>query len=144
MEELLELRACLEQHRYADALNLVAEMEEMSREDKINKIGSFIKIMLLHLIKRHAEKRSTRSWDLSIDNALHEIQKTNQRRKARGCYVSHDEVKQLISENYPYALRYAAFEAFGGRYEATELEGMFVPDVVQQEAYQLLVEQGAV
>jgi len=144
MEELLELRACLEQHRYAEALNLVAAMEEMSREDKINKIGSFIKIMLLHLIKRHAEQRSTRSWDTSIKNAVYEIYRTNRRRKASGFYATMEDVCELIDEVYPYALSYAAIEAFEGRYEAEELEALVDPKAVRQEAYQLLVDQGAV
>jgi len=61
MEELYELRSYIEQGRYADALVLLGEMEEMSRDDKINKVGSFLEILLLHLIKRHAEKRTTRS-----------------------------------------------------------------------------------
>jgi pentatricopeptide repeat protein len=37
MEELLELRAHIEQGRYAKALSLIGEMEEMSRDDKIQK-----------------------------------------------------------------------------------------------------------
>lgn len=61
MDELLQLRSYLEQHQYEDALLLVEEMEEMSRADKINKIYSFTKILLLHLIKQAAEQRTTRS-----------------------------------------------------------------------------------
>ncbi len=77
MEELLELRICLEQHRYDDALAIVSELEEMSKEDKINKIGSFVKILLIHIIKRHVEQRTTRLWDTSIANAVYEIRRTN-------------------------------------------------------------------
>jgi hypothetical protein len=144
MEELLELRACLEQHRYDDALIIVTELEEMSKEDKINKIASFLKIIILHLIKRHAEQRSTRSWDTSIKNALYEIQRTNRRRKAGGFYGSRDDIQEMISEIYPYALSYAALEAFEGRYDADELAAMVDPQAIQAEAYRLLIEQGAV
>ncbi len=35
MEELLELRRYVEQQRYAEALALIAEMEEMSRESQL-------------------------------------------------------------------------------------------------------------
>lgn len=41
MEELLELRACIEEQRYDDALELVGLMEEMSKDDKIHKIYSY-------------------------------------------------------------------------------------------------------
>jgi hypothetical protein len=34
-------------------------MEEMSREDKVNKIYSCPEILLLHLIKQRAEQRTT-------------------------------------------------------------------------------------
>ncbi len=144
MEELLELRTCLEQHRYDDALIIVTELEEMSKEDKINKIASFLKVIILHLIKRHAEQRSTRSWDTSIKNGLYEIQRTNRRRKAGGFYVTRDDIKEVISEIYPYALSYAALEAFEGRCDTDELAAMVDPQAIQEEAYRLLVEQGAV
>ena len=144
MEELIELRACLEQHRYDDALALVTELEEMSKEDKINKIGSFVKIILLHLIKRHAEQRTTRSWDTSIKNAVYEIQRTNRRRKAGGFYATEDDIREIIAETYPYALSYAALEAFEGRYDADELERMVDAQTIRQETFHLLQEQGAV
>jgi pentatricopeptide repeat protein len=47
MEELVELRAHIEQGRYAEALSLIGEMEEMSRDDKRHKIGSFLYCGLL-------------------------------------------------------------------------------------------------
>jgi hypothetical protein len=82
MEELLELKGFLLSGNIHDALLLVEEMTEMSKDDKINKISSYAKILLLHLIKRSAEQRTTRSWELSIKDAVNEIQTTNQRRKA--------------------------------------------------------------
>jgi len=59
MEELQELRHYIEERRYADALALVDELEEMSRDDKVNRIDSFAQILLLQLIKQGAEKRTT-------------------------------------------------------------------------------------
>ncbi len=66
MEELTMLRQYIEGHNYQEALLLIEEMEEMSKEDKLNKIYSYGVILLLHLIKQAAEKRTTRSWDFSI------------------------------------------------------------------------------
>jgi len=147
MEELLELRGYIERQQYPAALNLIEEMEEMSREDKINKIGSFIKILLIHLIKRQAEKRTTRSWETSIFNALFEILRVNKRRKAGGFYMSNDEIRDTIEDYYPTALRYAALEAFGGRYNPKELETFFDPDRTKQEALDSIIatfQQGTV
>ncbi len=61
MEELLELRTLLIGGNISDALLLVEEMTEMSKDDKLNKIYSFAKILLLHLIKQRAENRGTRN-----------------------------------------------------------------------------------
>ncbi|CCQ67569.1 conserved hypothetical protein, partial [Crocosphaera watsonii WH 0402] len=66
MEELFTLKELLLSGNVTDALVLVEELTEMSKDDKLNKIFSFGKILLLHLIKQAAEKRKTRSWDLSI------------------------------------------------------------------------------
>ena len=76
MEELLTLRQYIEERNYDQALELVAELEEMSKEDKISKIFSYAVILLLHLIKQQAEQRTTRSWNFSIYNPSKEIKKS--------------------------------------------------------------------
>lgn len=139
MEELFELRACIEGGRYADALVLVGEMEEMSREDKINKIESFLDILLIHLIKQYAEKRTTRSWDASVHNAVRQISKTNKRRKAGGFYLSEDELRESIDESYPAALKYASVEAFGGALDEDQLALKTDENQIKQKALALIV-----
>ena len=116
MEELLELKTLLIGGNISEALLLVEEMTEMSKDDKLNRISSFAKILLLHLIKRNAEKHTTRSWDLSIENSVYEIQKTNRRRKAGGYYLSSTELREALEDTYRIALSGAAVEAFGGCY----------------------------
>ena len=140
MEELLELKTLLIQGNIPDALVLVEEMTEMSKDDKINKIGSYAKILLLHLIKRQAEKRSTRSWDLSIANAVDEIQKTNRRRKAGETYLTWDELETALAESYRLALVGAAAEAFEGRYSSKELAQMVDYDRLIADALALINE----
>ncbi len=138
MEELLELRGYIEQQRYPEALMLIGEMEEMSRQDKINKIGSFVRILLIHLIKQQAEKRTTKSWETSIFNALFEIERSNKRRKSGGFYLERTDLYELVDDYYPSALRYAALEAFGGQYTAHELEEFFDNDQLKQAVILLL------
>lgn len=45
MEELLELREHVRLGRYTDALDLIGKMEDMSRDDKFNRIGHFLEIL---------------------------------------------------------------------------------------------------
>jgi ABC-type transporter Mla MlaB component len=138
MEELLELRQLLEQGKIHEALVLVDELEEMSLSDKINKIDSYGVILLIHLIKQKAEKRSTRSWDVSIENTVREINKINKRRKSGGVYLNPSELMDILQQGYQVALKRAALEAFEGRYEAQELAAMVDREDILSEALKLI------
>lgn len=134
MDELQDLREHIEQGRYAAALTLIGEMEEMSRDDKIQKIESFLQVLLVPLIKQQAEGRTTRSWDVSIRNAADAIRRVNKRRRAGGCYLNADDLADAIEEILPSALRQASLEAFEGRYEDAELAGMIDQAALRQTA----------
>ncbi|HEY9768238.1 MAG TPA: DUF29 family protein [Coleofasciculaceae cyanobacterium] len=80
MEELIELRKSIQEQNYPKALQIVDELEEMSLENKLNKIYSYMIVLFLHLIKQEAEKTLTRSWELSIVNSVKQINRTNSRK----------------------------------------------------------------
>jgi hypothetical protein len=120
----------------------VEELEEMSKSDKLNKIFSYGIIVLLHLIKQAAEKRSTRSWETSIFNTVKQIQRTNQRPKGKGCYLHEDELLETLQDAYESALRKAALETFEGRYTADELRNLVNQDVVIRAAMDLILSEG--
>ena len=67
MEELDELRQAIEAGDYDQALAILDELDAMSRDDKITKVMSYMRVFLVHLIKQVAEQRSTRSWEDSAD-----------------------------------------------------------------------------
>jgi hypothetical protein len=121
MEELLTLRELLLKGDMTGALAIVDELEEMSRDDKINNIRSYAVILLMHLIKQKAENRTTKSWELSIRNSIRGIQTKNQRRKAGRTYLNTDELSLAISEAYTEAVDRASLEVEEGRYEPHEL-----------------------
>src|SRR5262245_11407934 len=143
MEELLELRAYIEQGRYAEALVLLGEMEEMSRDEKINKIQSLLFVLMLHLIKQQAEQRTTRSWEVSIKNAIDGVKRVNKRRKGGGYYLSLSELEESIEEIFPAALRQASLEAFEGHYDEVALAARFDTHRVKQQALQMLLDAQA-
>ncbi|MGA0401850.1 MAG: DUF29 family protein [bacterium] len=128
MEELAELRNYIQSERYAEALLLIDELEEMSQEDKLNKIHSHAIILLLHLIKQHAEQRSSRSWEFSIANAIHQITRINKRRKSGGHYAD---------EAFPIALKRASLEAFEGKFDELELEAKINKDQILEDTFSL-------
>lgn len=139
MEELLELKELLLGGNVNEALLLVEEMTEMSKDDKLNKIFSFGIILLLHLIKQQAEKRTTKSWDVSIRNAVRQIQRSNKRRKVGGNYLTTEELMETLVDAYQSALDDAALEAFEGRYEAEEIALMVDHTTIINRAMQLIL-----
>jgi hypothetical protein len=139
VEELFELKAYIEQGRYAEALQLIDEMEEMSKDDKINKIYSPAVVLLLHLIKKHAERRTTRSREYSIWNASRQIRRVNKRRKSGGVYLCEQEMHEVIAEAYPDALKRAALEAFEGQHTEAQLEAMIDREQLHHEAFAMVM-----
>lgn len=138
MEELLTLKDLLLKGDVSGALALVEELEEMSRDDKISNISSYAKILLLHLIKQQIENRTTRSWDVSIRNAVRGIEKKNKRRRAGGYYLTLEELRIALEEAYPEAIDAASLEVAEGRYEPDELEQRIDRDEMLDRAFALI------
>ena len=138
MEELLELRSLVERGNYAEALTLIGEMEEMSKDDKINKIFSYAEILLLHLIKKHAENRTTRSWEASMRNAAYRIHYVNKRKKSGGVYISDEDLEQIFVDVWPVALLRASLEAFEGQFTETQLANRLDPKALKAEALDMI------
>src|ERR671917_2224497 len=139
MEELCTLKELLLKGDIKGSLALVEELEEMSRDDKINNIRSSAVILLLHLIKQQAEKRTTRSWEVSIRNSVREIQRKNKRRKAGGYYLTTEELVETLEEAYLNALDEASLEVEEGRYEPEELEKLINKEEILNHALALIL-----
>ncbi|MGA9383248.1 MAG: DUF29 family protein [Phormidium sp.] len=122
MEELLELKELLLKGDIKGSLAIVEELEEMSKQDFIDKIRSYAIILLLHLIKQQVENRTTRSWEVSIRNSVREIQRKNKRRKAGGYYLTPEELNETLEEAFLNAIDEASLEVAEGLYETEELE----------------------
>jgi uncharacterized protein DUF29 len=138
MDELFELRRHLEAGDYSAALQILDELDEMSRKDTIYKIQSFMEIVLIHLVKQHAKQRSTRSWELSIRLACRRIQRLNKRRQAGGWYLTTEELLEALAEVYDDAIDRAAFEAFEGQYSSSELAAMLNRHEILEQALTLM------
>ncbi|TAF48497.1 MAG: DUF29 family protein [Runella slithyformis] len=139
MEELEALRKMIKDHDYSAALTLIDEMDEMGQKAIRNQIYSSIKILLLHLMKQQAEERTTQSWDLSIANAIDQINATNARNNARSRYIAEDELSELIEKAYAIALKNASAEAFGGALSEKEFAKHLDPTRVKKEALDLIL-----
>ena len=141
MEEILKLHKLLLAGDVAGALAIVEELEEMGRSAIIDQIYSYAIVLLIHLIKQKAEQRSTRSWEVSIRNAVRHIQRKNKRRKSGGYYLSVDELQEILDEAYVSAVDRAALEAFEGRYEVEDLAAMVDRAAILQQALTMIDSQ---
>lgn len=141
MEEILELRKSINEGRYTDALHIIDELEEMAKDDKLDKIFSYMQIILIHLIKQFAEKRTTRSWDNSIYHAISQINRVNKRRKAGGDYMKREELFENLQDAFDLAIRDAAQEAFEGIYTHKELETKIDKNKILAEAMKMIENQ---
>jgi len=136
MEELWELRRYIEAGDTAAALALLDEMDEMSKEDKIQKIASFMRVLLVHMIKQAVEHRTTKSWEVSIRHALRQIASVNTRHKAGGWYLSEEALHALLEEVYESAIDWASLEAHEGIYSASELAAMHERSQLLAQAFE--------
>ena len=79
---------------------------------------------MLHFIKQDVEKRTTRSWDVFIRNAILEIQDLNARPKSKGTYLDDSEHRESLESAYRQAINQASLEINEGRYKVSELRKM--------------------
>lgn len=139
MEEILQLREYLLEARYDEALLLIDELEEMAKDDKITRIGSYAVVLLMHLVKQEIEQRTTCSWDLSITEALDRIHDSNARRKAHGVYLKTTELRETLEAKFGHALRRAAAEIHDGKFTAKELAHLINKPLIIDKALDLIL-----
>lgn len=124
-QELIDLRNSILQGNYAEALAIVDELEGMSKQANLRQIQSFLKILLIHLIKNQIEQRLTNSWAASIRNSIREIQKVNIKENKKSYYVNQDEWETLIEEEViEDAIADASLEVMNGKYSQFKLAEM--------------------
>ncbi len=142
-QELIELRASILEGRYEDALDIVDELEEMSKKSILRNIVSFLIRLMVHLIKNQLEQRLTNSWIASISNSVIEIQSLNLKDNGKSClgarslasyaalkdtaphnagshryYIKQDKWQSYLEEAIERAIRPASVEVMEGKLKA--------------------------
>ncbi|CAD5961418.1 protein of unknown function DUF29 [Planktothrix agardhii CCAP 1459/11A] len=138
MEEILTLKELLLKGDIPGSLAIVEELEEMGRKDIVKTIRSYSIVLLIHLIKRQVEKRTTRSWDVSIQNAIFEIRDENKRPCSQSYYLSPEELDEVLEVAYKQAINKASLEVSEGIYEAKELEKLANKEEILNQAMELI------
>ncbi|AFZ24318.1 protein of unknown function DUF29 [Cylindrospermum stagnale PCC 7417] len=121
-QELIDLKNSILEGRYADALVIVDELEGMSTKAILRQIKSYLRILLIHLIKNHLELRLTNSWAASIRNAIREIKEANFKDNKNSYYINQDEWEIFIEEEViEDAIADASLEVMNGVYSQFQL-----------------------
>jgi Domain of unknown function DUF29 len=120
-QELIDLRTCIQEGRYADALAIVDELEGMSKQAILRNIQAYLRILLIHLIKNQLEQRFTNSWVASIRNSLIEIKKLNLKDNKKSSYINFNEWDTYIEDEIEVAVRDASVEVLNGIYNEFKL-----------------------
>ena len=123
-QELIDLRNSILEQRYTDALAIVDELEGMSKKAILRQIKSFLKVLLIHLIKNQIEKRLTNSWVASIRNSLIEIQDINLKENQKSYYINQNEWDSWLEDAIELAIADASLDVFGGMYNEFQLAEM--------------------
>jgi hypothetical protein len=121
-QELVDLRNSIIEGRYTDALMIVDELEGMSKQANLRQIKSFLRVLLIHLIKNQIEQRLTNSWVASIRNAIREIKAINLKDNKTSYYINQDEWQTLLEEEIiEDAIADASEEVLNGIYSQFQL-----------------------
>ena len=120
-QELLELRQYINEGRYQDALEIIDELEEMSKKAILEKIQSFLVRLLIHLIKNQVEQRLTNSWAVSIRDSIIKIQYLNLKDNKKSYYIKEEDWHDYLEEAFDDAIFAASVEVFEGTYNPFQL-----------------------
>ena len=138
-QELIDLKKSILEGRYADAVAIVDELEGMSKKAILRQIKSFLRILLIHLIKNQLEQRLTNSWAASIRNAIREIKEVNLKDNKTSYYVNLNEWESLMEEEViEDAIADASDEVMNGAYNQFQLAEMIDINQILQTALKFL------
>ena len=137
-QELIELRQYINEGRYQEALEIIDELEEMSKKAILEKIQSFLIRLLIHLIKNQVEQRLTNSWAVSIRDSILKIQSLNLKDNKKSYYIKEQEWGDYLEEAFEDAIFAASIEVFKGHYNPFQLRENVNEEEIKKIAYDLL------
>jgi hypothetical protein len=138
MQEILDIRQSILEGRTQDALQLLDELEFMSRKSVIYTIESYLVRLVMHLIKADVEQRMTNSWRHSIRDSVLQIKALNVMDNKRSPYIHNTEWHAYIEEAFIHSISAASVEIADGKYSPTELEHLMHKDRINAHALDML------
>jgi hypothetical protein len=138
VQELVDLRSSIVEGRYEEALEIIDELEGMSKAAILRNIDSYLVRLLVHLIKNQIEQRLTKSWAISIVDSVRQIQKLNLKDIKKSYYIKADEWQSYLEEAIAAAVRPASLEVLEGQLKTKEVKARIEADTLINFAQELL------
>lgn len=123
-QELIDLRTSILEARYQDALEILDELEGMSKQAILRHIESFLLRLMVHLIKNQIEQRLTNSWAASISDSIRQIKKLNLKDNKTSYYINVDEWQPFLEEAIEAAINPASAEVMQGKLKPNQISQM--------------------
>ena len=128
-QELIELRQSILEHRYDDALEIIDDLEEMSKQATLRKIEAFLVRLCIPLIKNQIEQRFTNYWIASISDSVIQIAKLNIKANQKFYYIQADDWLEYLEEavamaaptSATNAIRPASADIFAGTLKPSQV-----------------------
>ncbi|MCC5636002.1 DUF29 family protein [Nostoc sp. CHAB 5844] len=137
-QELIELRQSILEGRYEDALEIIDDLEEMSKQATLRKIEAFLVRLCIHLIKNQIEQRLTNSWIASISDSLIQIAKLNLKYNQKSYYIKAEEWQEYLDEAVARAIRPASAEIFEGTLKSSQISQRLNREILIEIVQKLL------
>ncbi len=137
-QELIDLRISILEGRYADALAIVDDLEQMTKRATLHQIESYLNKALINLIKNQVEERLANSWAASIRDFIREIQKLNLKDNQKSYTINADQWDSLIDNELEAAISTASVEVLNGAYTPAQLSKLVDRAQLRQTTQDLL------
>ncbi len=137
-QELIDLRLSILEGRYEDALDLVDELEGMSKQAILRNIESFLTRLMVHLIKNQMEERLTNSWVASISDSILRIKKLNFKDNKVSYYINSEEWLPFLEEALEAAIAPTSVEVLNGQLTPVQLSERIDRNQIMNTAQKLL------
>ena len=121
VQELIDIKNCILEGRNEDAIAIIDELEGMSKQATLRNIGSFLMILLIHLIKNQVEQRLTNSWAAFIANSIRGVKKLNLKDNKTSYYINDSEWEPFLEDELEAAIREASREVLEGKLSRAQL-----------------------
>lgn len=121
IQELIDLKQSIIEGRTDDALEIIDDLEGMSKEHILQKIESFLVGLLVRLIKNNVEQRLTNSWVASMRDSLIKIQRLNLKANKTSYYIKQADWGAYLDNAFEDAIYPASIEVLEGAYKPRKL-----------------------